>query len=270
MPPQRHLAHLSDLHLGRDRRTEENAARVVDAFVTEGVETVLVTGDVTHRGRAPELALFEAIFAPLRDRVVVVPGNHDRLGEDAGRHLMSGVRVAAEARPGLHVVRLDSTASHNRALLSCHGALSEGDVTAVDAAISAAPPDTLVTLMLHHHLLPLAEDHFTERLASWLGLPNAAELPLGRCLLERLRGRCDLVVHGHRHAASALVLPARAGRTLHVLNAGSTTEHARFAVLSHARGRIETERWVDASARSLGGRSGATLRRREGGQLAAA
>lgn len=246
---ERHLAHLSDLHLGRDRRTEEHAARVVEAVVAEGLETVLVTGDVTHRGRASELALFEALFAPIRERVVVVPGNHDRLGEDAGRHLMPGARVASDARPGLHVVRLDSTASHNRALLACHGELSEADIAAVDAAISAAPPGALVALMLHHHLLPLPEDHLSERLASWLGLPNAAELPRGRRLLERLRGRCDLVVHGHRHAASAHVLAARAGRTLHVMNAGSTTELARFAVLSHEGGRIVTERWVDARAR---------------------
>jgi predicted phosphodiesterase len=202
-----------------------------------------------HRGRDAELATFEAIFAPIRDRVLVVPGNHDRLGDDAARRLMPpGARVAVEARPGLHVVRLDSTAPHNRALLACHGALSEADVAAVDAAMAAAPAGALAALMLHHHVLPLPADHLGERLASLLGWPNAAELPRGRRLLERLRGRCDLVAHGHRHAASALVLPARAGRTLHVLNAGSSTELGTFAVLSHARGRIVSERWVDARA----------------------
>jgi len=245
---ERQLAHLSDLHLGRDARAEEHAARIVAAIRAEGVEVVLVTGDVTHRGRDAELARFEALFAPIRDRVLVVPGNHDRLGDDAARRLMPGARVAVEARPGLHVVRLDSTAPHNRALLACHGALSEADVAAVGAAVGAAPPGALVALMLHHHLLPLPADHVGERLASLLGWPNAAELPRGRRLLERLRGRCDLVAHGHRHAASALVLPARAGRTLHVLNAGSSTERARFAVLSHAGGRIVSERWVDAGA----------------------
>ncbi|WP_242338243.1 MULTISPECIES: metallophosphoesterase [Anaeromyxobacter] len=242
---ERTLAHISDLHLGRDRRTDANVARLAVALREAEVDAVLVTGDVTHRGRRAELAAFEAIFAPLRDRTVVVPGNHDRLGEDVARRLMPPVRVAVEARPGLHVVRLDSTAPHNRALLSAHGELSDGDIAAVDSAVRAAPPGTLVALMLHHHLLPLPEDHLSERLASWLGWPNAAELARGRDLLEALAGRCDLVAHGHRHAASSVVLPSRAGRPLHVMNAGSTPELCSCRVLVHAHGRIVAERRLE-------------------------
>jgi 3',5'-cyclic AMP phosphodiesterase CpdA len=220
-------------------------ARLAGALCEAGVDAVLVTGDVTHRGRRAELAAFDALFAPLRERVVVVPGNHDRLGEDAGRRLMPRARVSVEARPGLHVVRLDSTAPHNRALLAAHGELSDGDIAAVDSAVSVAPPGTLVALMLHHHLLPLPEDHFSERLASWLGWPNAAELARGRELLEALSGRCDLVVHGHRHAASSVVLPGRAGRSLQMMNAGSTPELGFCRVLTHADGRIVAERRLD-------------------------
>lgn len=77
---ERTIAHVSDLHLGRDRRTDASTARLAGALHQADVDVVLVTGDVTHRGRRSELAAFEAIFAPLRDRTVVVPGNHDRLG----------------------------------------------------------------------------------------------------------------------------------------------------------------------------------------------
>lgn len=244
---ERTIAHVSDLHLGRDRQTDAGVARVAAALHRAGVDAVLVTGDVTHRGRRGELAAFDALFAPLRDRTVVVPGNHDRLSEDAGRWLMPpGARIAVEARPGLHVVRLDSTAPHNRALLSAHGELSEADLAAVDSAVRAAPPGTLVALMLHHHLLPLPEDHLSERLATWLGWPNAAELALGRALVERLRGRCDLVVHGHRHAASELVVPGH-DRPLHVMNAGSSPALGRVRVVTHAAGRISSVRWLDAA-----------------------
>lgn len=246
------IAHVSDLHLGRDRRTDAGVARLAEALQRAEVDVVLVTGDVTHRGRAAELDAFEELFAPLRDRTVVVPGNHDRLGDDAGCRLMPGVRVAVEARPGLHVVRLDSTAPHNRALLSAHGELSEADVAAVDSAVDAAPPGSLVALMLHHHLLPLPEDHLSERLATWLGWPYAAELPRGRALLEALRGRCDLVVHGHRHAASATVVAPRAGRPLHVMNAGSSPELGRVRVVAHAAGRIVSERWMDVAGPAKG------------------
>ncbi|HEY6100645.1 MAG TPA: metallophosphoesterase [Anaeromyxobacter sp.] len=241
----RTLAHISDLHLGRDRRTDAAAARLAIALLETDVDTVLVTGDVTDSGRLSELAKFERMFAPLRGRLVVVPGNHDRLGDDAARELMVGARVRAEARPGLHVVQVDSTAPSNRTLLACHGALSAADIAAVDSAVDAAQPGALVVVMLHHHLLPLPEDLLVERLANLLGLPNAAELRLGRILLERLRGRCDLVAHGHRHAESALDLPACDGRALRVMNAGCTPELGRARLLAHERGRVIAESWLE-------------------------
>jgi len=248
---ERTIAHVSDLHLGRDSQTDAKVVRLADALRSADIDVVLVTGDVTHRGRRAELEAFEAIFAPLRDRTVVVPGNHDRLGDDAGCLLMPSARVAVDSRPGLHVVRLDSTAPHNRALLSGHGELSAADIAAVDSAVRAAPPGTLVALMLHHHLLPLPADYLSERLATWLGWPNAAELALGRDLLEALHGRCDLVAHGHRHTSSSLVLPRNgAGRPLHVMNAGSTPELGQARVIAHAAGRIVAERWMDVTRTS--------------------
>jgi 3',5'-cyclic AMP phosphodiesterase CpdA len=250
----RTIAHISDLHVGRDRRTDAAAERLAGVLWDADVDLVLVTGDVTHRGRRSELAAFERMFAPLRRRTVVVPGNHDRLGDDAGRDLMDA-RVEVEARPGLHVVCLDSTAPHNRALLSSHGELSDGDIAAVDSAVDSAPPGVLVAVALHHHLLPLPEDRLSERLATLLGWPNATELPRGRALLDRLHGRCDLVLHGHRHTPSEVVLPARGGRPLHVMNAGSSPELGRARLLTHASGRLAAARWLEADARSVAPRS---------------
>jgi 3',5'-cyclic AMP phosphodiesterase CpdA len=241
--PTRTLAHVSDLHVGRDAATDRAAARVSEALHAARVDDVLVTGDVTHRGRAAELARFEALFAPLRDRLVVVPGNHDRLGDDVARRMM-GARVEVERRPGLHVVRADSTAPHNRTLIEGHGALSAADVDAIDAAVGAAPPGVLVVLALHHHLLPLPPEGIGERLANLLGWPHAAELARGRELLARVRGRCDVVAHGHRHAASEASLPAH-GRPLRVMNAGSTTDLGRARLLAHAGGRVLAEGWLD-------------------------
>jgi 3',5'-cyclic AMP phosphodiesterase CpdA len=241
----RAFAHISDLHIGRDARTDEAAARVCRALLEEGIDDVLVTGDVTHRGRGEELFAFRRIFAPLQDRMVVVPGNHDRLGDDVAAALMPGPRVQAEFLPGLLVVRLDSTAPHNRKLIQSHGELTPRDIDAIEQAVAAAPPRTLVALMLHHHLLPLPEDGIGERIASFLGWPNAAELELGEELIARLRGRCDLVLHGHRHATSELALLPRSGRTLHVMNAGCTPEQGRARVVTHEAGRLLAQRWLD-------------------------
>jgi len=264
----RTLAHVSDLHLGRDAETDAAVEDLCHALVAADVEAVLVTGDVTHRGRSAELDLFRRLFAPLEERLVVVPGNHDRLGEDLGGALMAGSRVQAELRPGMLVVRLDSTAAHNRRWIASHGALTAEDVAAVERAVEAAPPGVLVALMLHHHLLPLPEDHLGERLATLLGWPHAAELELGRELVERLRGRCDLVLHGHRHAPGEVVLLPRAGRPLRILNAGSTPAEGRARLVAHAAGRVLSERWLYVEPRRTP-REVAALRPARGARAAA-
>jgi len=241
------LAHVSDLHIGRDAATDAAARRVAAALMASDAAAVLVTGDVTHRGRTAELARFEALFAPLlaSGRAIVVPGNHDRLTEDAGRTLMPHGRVDLTTRPGLHVVRLDSTAPHNRRLLSSHGLLTHEDVAEVEDALEHTPGGALTILMLHHHVHPLPEELVGERLAAWLGWPNAAELRLGWRLLERIRGKCDLVLHGHRHVPSELVLDANGPRPLRVLNAGSTVELGCFRELEWRANRLVAARWRD-------------------------
>ena len=146
------LVHLSDLHLGRGPAEAVALRHMVSAILAARVDQVVVTGDVTDHGRLDELATFRRLTAPIADRLTVVPGNHDRLGEDAGRRLMSG-RVAGERRPGLHLVRLDSTAPHNRRLLDSHGLVTAADLDAVEAALSGAGPRDLVAVLhLDAHL----------------------------------------------------------------------------------------------------------------------
>src|SRR5215471_13383580 len=100
----RTLAHLSDLHLGRTPAEEVRCAQLCRSLVEIGVDHVLVTGDLTHRGRRRELEAFERSFAPLLAAgvVTVVPGNHDRLGDDLGEAMMPGPRVQAAEADGLH------------------------------------------------------------------------------------------------------------------------------------------------------------------------
>ncbi len=241
------IAHLSDLHVGRDAATDHAARQLAVAVEDAGAAAVILTGDVTHRGRELELLRFESLFrrSIRQGRMVLVPGNPDRLGEDAGARLMAEGRVAVSSRPGLHVVRVDSTGPHNRRLLSAHGLLTEADLAAVDSALEAAPEGALTVLALHHHPVPLPPDAFSEHLSNLLGWPNAQELSLGGALLSRIRGRCDLVLHGHRHVPSELVLGAGEERPLRVVNAGSTTELARFRVFSSRGGRVGAHGWIE-------------------------
>jgi 3',5'-cyclic AMP phosphodiesterase CpdA len=241
------LAHVSDLHIGRDAATDRAAHLLALALEDAGVAVALVTGDVTHRGRLSELSRFESTFRPLLDanRLVVVPGNHDRLSEGAAAAIMPRGRVDVASLPGLHAVRLDSTGPHNRSLLNAHGLLTEEDIDAVGAALDLAPEGALAVLVLHHHLLPLPPDFFGERLSNLLGWPNATELPMGGRLLDRIRGRCDLVLHGHRHTPSELVLGAASSRPLRVMNAGSTTQLGRVRLLAAREGRLASDAWLE-------------------------
>jgi 3',5'-cyclic AMP phosphodiesterase CpdA len=232
------LAHLSDLHLGRSETTELEVTRAVAALAA--VDHVIVSGDLTHRGRKDELGRFERLFAPLvaAGRVTVVPGNHDRLGDDLGARLRDGARVQTILAGGAFIVRVDSTGPHNRFLLAGHGDLCESILADVDGAIRKAPSDKLVVVTMHHHPLPLPEETFPEVLASRVGLPFAHELRLGATLLARLRGRCDLVLHGHRHVPRATTLFEGDARPLGLYNAGCTPSLGRFRIFAHAQGRL--------------------------------
>lgn len=240
------LAHLSDLHFGRSAESDERNRAVARMLLAAEIDHLVVTGDITQRGRLAELGLFAEAYAPFigGGRVSVVPGNHDRLGEDAGAALLRGKRVVTEEREGLYITRLDSTGLHNRNPIASHGLLTEEDIRTVGENLRRAPRGSLRLLLLHHHPLPLPEESLHEQLLTRLGLPD--ELARGRELLQEIAGSCDLVLHGHRHRPRRHELFTDTRAPLHVWNAGSAPELGRVRVLRHRAGRILDWSWVAA------------------------
>ena len=260
----RTLAHVSDLHIGKSVEAERRAIAIRDSLLAADIDHVVVTGDLTHRGRIGELAVFWRIFGPLRDldRLTIIPGNHDRLGDNVGDAIQDGPRVSVATPPGLHLVRFDSTGPHNSSWLAGHGEMVAEDIDAIQAAAATAAPGATVAVLLHHHVLPLPADHAAERLVSWLGWPYADELQTGALLLDAVRGHCDLVLHGHRHTPRSTTLFETESRPLAVFNAGSSTELGRVRVFCHENGRVLGEpgwlwTWTPAAeAGSFEGRVG--------------
>jgi len=102
-------------------------------------------------------------------------------------------------------------------------------------------------LAFHHHLLPLPDDHLMERIATRLGLPNASELARGAELVERLQGRCDLVLHGHRHRPAEISVGS-----VQVFNGGCSTGLQACRIFAAAHGElIHAPRWLDTRPHSF-------------------
>jgi 3',5'-cyclic AMP phosphodiesterase CpdA len=245
------FAHISDLHFGRSAENDANGVRLCEALLASGIECVVATATSrtvgsrasSFRSRAPSRRCWPTGASSWCPAIMTAWAMTSR---------RSDVRSARsdDGAAGLYVVRVNSTAPHNRSWLSGHGSLDEDDLGAIDAALDAAPAGHLVIIALHHHVLPMPEEHAMERLSSWLGFVYTSELERGRDLLARVRGRCDLVLHGHRHVprgARLCGLP----RSVHVFNAGSSTELGRVRVFTH-----------DGHGGLLGGRCGWTSRRR--------
>jgi len=234
----RTIAHLSDLHIGRSQQDADSAVALRDAIIAANVDHVLVTGDVTDRGKATEYADFERIFGGLQaeGRLVIVPGNHDHLGDDVACKMMEERQVDLVRREGIAIIRVNSTAWHNKFLIAGHGKIDHAMLDEIERLLADVPSHELAVVMLHHHLSPLPEEFFFEHVAAVLRLPFAAELPLGVALLKRLEGRCDLVLHGHRHKPAESVLDG--DRKLWVYNAGSSTELEAFRLFSHEHGAL--------------------------------
>jgi Icc protein len=261
---RRSLAHLSDLHIGAGRKTEERAIALSQLLMATNVDHVVVTGDITNRGRRDELERFRRIFAPWisEGKLTAVPGNHDCLGDGIDAEIMCGARVVVKESPGLYMVLVNSTGPHNRSWVKGHGMLTPADIEDVARTVDAAPAGALVVVLLHHHVLPLPGENVAERLFSWVGWPFAAELDAGRALLDTIAGRCDLILHGHRHHPVTLSFREEQARPLKVCNAGSSTALGGVRVFTHRAGQVLgmpgwlfVDSWSEAIGRERAGKA---------------
>ncbi|MBI5654280.1 metallophosphoesterase [Candidatus Uhrbacteria bacterium] len=241
------IAHLSDLHLGKSDKHRDAAFALHRAILANKVDRTIVTGDITEHGLEEEFALFKKIFNDSLepDRMTIVPGNHDRLNDEVAKNMMES-KVLVTRLPGFMLIAIDSTGPHNRWRHAGHGKIDESIINKTLGFIDRVASSDFVIVALHHHLLPLPEDLWVEKISDWLRLPFAAELKLGKTLLDKLKGRCDLVLHGHRHAPMEKTAIEQY-RSLGIYNAGSSTKLGRFRIFDIRDGRlIEPPKWVEA------------------------
>jgi 3',5'-cyclic AMP phosphodiesterase CpdA len=160
------IAQLSDPHIGTGpgflggRMDTEAALRRAVAHVgamQPSPDLVLLTGDLTERGRAAEYAVVSDALAPLSMPVYAVPGNHDdpQVARDALARCMPVARDAPDGaccyhlrHRDLHLVALD-TVVRGRSL----GALHSAQLAWLERTLQACRGEP-VLIFMHHPPVP--------------------------------------------------------------------------------------------------------------------
>lgn len=244
------LAHISDLHIGSRGSTVRNRL-VVEKLLEVGPDLIVATGDITDTGGQSQLDIFRDIYAPVIDRLVVVPGNHDAMGDDVRVNFMSE-RLEVVQDESVFVVKLDSTTPHNRFYINSHGEISGEEIDEARRLFDDAGSGRLRILALHHHLLPTPGDYRIEDFISWFGLPFCREIISGHKLLDAMMGSCDLILHGHRHRPVEMFFENGIS-PLRLHNSGATPILGGFRVFEHEAGSlVDNPQWVHFGASGRG------------------
>jgi 3',5'-cyclic AMP phosphodiesterase CpdA len=212
------IVHLSDLHFGNPsahlRRTD--GAEVLGPLLQGRLmpSYVVISGDITFQGLKSGYAeALEAIRPPLAaaripmKNIVVCPGNHDVVREDAERPMFktfdewsSSLRGDKECTFAKNPVRILQTEAADFLLINTahHGLWGYGLVNAMELKRITKQliktPHRPRIAVLHHHLVPVVEDDTSTT-------RNAYEV------LEVLQEHdFTMILHGHQHAILSLAV----------------------------------------------------------------
>jgi 3',5'-cyclic AMP phosphodiesterase CpdA len=213
----RTIAHLSDLHFGR--HDPEVALQLLDDLCNYRPDLIVITGDLTQRGRHWQFAAARDYFEKLPKPMVVIPGNHDVPLYDVAQRFIGGLAryrryISRELQPffadqEIAVLGLNTA----RSAAFANGRISHAQTDAIKAIFSEVPPERLKMLAVHHPVSsPPGEANFT--------VVGRAPLAL-RAISE---AGVNLVLSGHHHHAYSGGLPAgelAAGSTVLIIHAGT-------------------------------------------------
>jgi 3',5'-cyclic AMP phosphodiesterase CpdA len=153
----RTIAHVSDLHFGReDPRVVE---AVLEDLAASRPHLVVVSGDLTQRARSREFRAARAFLDRLPAPALVVPGNHDIPLFDLARRFFQPLEryrrlVTDELLPLFHDEDLSVLGVNTaRSNVWKNGRLSHGQIDSIRAHFAPLPPRVLKVLVTHHPFL---------------------------------------------------------------------------------------------------------------------
>lgn len=182
------IVQLSDLHFGMHR--DRLVIPLLDALGGLAADLIVISGDLTHRGRAAQYRQARAFLAALPARWLAVSGNHDVPLFDLRHRLFKPfMRFRTQIGPDLsprwqseaaQVIGLNTT----NPLRWQQGILREAELT---SAIAALDPARLNVIAAHH---PFQHRPQVDKSL----MPGA-----GAALGTLAAGGADLVLSGHLH-----------------------------------------------------------------------
>lgn len=188
------IAQISDLHISTRKQRAEGSVDP-EPYLIAAVEhlnrlkpsLVLITGDLTARGKEEEYDKLVQLLAPLSSPIRVIPGNHDhraRMRAKFGQHLPDDGEFLHYAfeHDGLRFIALDTTIPGQKG-----GNLCEQRLDFLKQELSVDQP---TVLMMHHPPLATGITHM-DRMAC-----DNAEL-LGQVIASH--SNIELIMCGHVH-----------------------------------------------------------------------
>lgn len=238
----RALLHLSDIHFG-PMHLPEAAAAVLELVRRTPPAAVVVSGDLTQRGKPVQFRAARAFVDALAAPVAWVPGNHDvplwrfweRLLAPFGawrRHFAADL-VRDRVEDGVAVLGVNTA----HAWTTKHGRLRPADLAGLGARLAALPETGARVIVAHHPVAAGAE------LGSEPPARRGAEL-----LRLARHHRVDAVLCGHLHH-SFVIPPERS-----LPGGGPLVLHCGTTLSSRGRG---TERganslhWIEIDERAV-------------------
>lgn len=249
------LLHLTDLHFGAER--PELVAPLARAIQAAEPDLIAVTGDLSHRGRHPQLSRARTFLTRLQIPFTAQPGNHDVPLFNLPRRMLSpfggwrraiATRIPAETVHGplwLHGANTADPFSLRR------GRFRQRDLARILARVRRAPREALHVLTCHH---PLTEPPGFER-----GETRGAAQALRA--LGAAGVRIALTGHMH-HWAIGLGVDAATPQPMLMVQSGTALcgrpgERAHgFSVLEIGPARVTVTPWiVDEASRRFAPRA---------------
>lgn len=233
------IVHLSDLHFGFHR--EALVGPLLDRVNRARADLVVVTGDLTHRGRPGQFRAAAGFLSRIEAPVMAVPGNHDvPLYNIPVRFLVpwAGYRQAIDtdlaptrAAGSIRVLGLNSVDPFTWQ----RGVIREGEIGRL---ISGLDPLATNIVALHHPLqqLPAIDKQLAQRAPQALRRLEDAGVRIVLSGHLHIWAAEALLPHGHPH-----VLQVQAGTALCARPSDLQNE---FAVLQTDSDRLVIERHI--------------------------